>query len=143
MAGSVPDRLALLAEVFRSDRKAAAFLGVSHTQFPAWRAGATPAARSLTRITDGVAVIERLRAHGFSSDEILTELHSVWQELKDRPAAFVGKGESQPVMDAIDARYGEPSAAPKIETPADLVAALRALAVAAAASADALAQGAR
>lgn len=143
VAGTVADQLDALVDALGSDRKAAAFVGVSHTQFGPWRGGSAPSARSLTRIGDGVAVVARLRAHGLTRGEIRSALQSLWPELDDRrPGTLIAAGETKAVLDAIDARHGGPPASTQLESPADLVAALRMLAFAAAASAEALAKAA-
>jgi hypothetical protein len=134
----VADQLDVLVDTLGSDRKAGAFVGLSHTQFGAWRRGAPPSQRSLTRIADGVAVIDLLRAHGLAPDEIRGELLSVWAEVGERPAALVASGKTKTLLDAIPVRFASGPSTKPLESPVDLVAALRALATAAAASADAL-----
>lgn len=141
--GSIQDQLSRLAFVFGSDRKAAEFIGVSHTQFSAWRSGAAPRDRGRARIADGASVVDRLRAHGLSEHELITELRSSWPDLNARPAELVAMGESAAVLQAIDAKYGRPSLLSAIEVAPDLVTALRTLAAAAAASAEALDQEVR
>ena len=85
-------------------------------------------------------MVDAMRAHGLSNPEIRTELHSLWPELNGRPEALVAAGESERVLDTIPARFGDRLPAQPAELPTDLVAALRTLAAAAIASADALAR---
>jgi len=139
---SLADQLGVLVEALGSDRQAAAFVGMSHTQLGAWRGGASPSRRSLTRIADGVAVVEALRAHGLRQAEIRAELYSLWPELTDRPAALVAAGKTRRILDVIPERFGDRQPALLDASPADLVAALRTLAAAAVASADALSRAA-
>jgi hypothetical protein len=140
VADSFQDQLVDLVAVFGSNRRAAEFIGLTHSRVPAWIAGEVPSANSLERIVDGASVIKQLRTHGLGNRAIVTELHSMWPELGARPVELVQAGEVPAVLDAITARYGVPT---PFASPADLAAALQALAQAASASAVALAQGAQ
>ena len=142
MAESFRELLTDLVAVFGSNRRVADFLGVSHTQIPSWAAGALPAKRNLERITDGAAVVRLMRAAGLDNEQVVTELHALWPELGARPADLVSAGGAVSVREAISSRYpGRPDRT-HVETHADLAVALRALALAAASSAEALARGA-
>ncbi len=142
MAGGFPELLADLIAVFGSNRRVADFLGVSHSQVPSWVAGALPAKRNLERISDGAAVLRSMRARGLDNEQVVTELHAVWAELDGRPADLVSSGAATSVLKAIAERYPERPDLVDSNARADLAAALRALASAAASSADALAHGA-
>jgi hypothetical protein len=145
MAESFQDQLADLVDLFGSNRRAAQFVGVTHSSFPTWLAGAVPSARTLQRIVDGSAVVKRLREHGLNNHQLVTELHSLWSELNARPAELVRAGAATAVLEAIAARNGTPptSQTHLVDAPADLATALRALAAAAAGCANALAQESR
>lgn len=140
MPQSFQAQLAELARLFGSNRRAAEFIGLTHSRFPAWMAGELPSAKSLERIVDGAAVVTHLRDRRLSDAEILTELHSLWPELNARPSELVRAGGAATVLEAIATRY--PTPALPVETD-DLAAALRVLAQAAAASADVLVKSSR
>ena len=143
VAESFQTQLEDLVRLFGSNRRAAEFLGLTHSRFPAWLAGDLPSARSLQRIVDGASVIEQLRAHGLSAPELMTQLHSLWPELSARPVDLVRTDAARAVLDAVTLRYGAAAtlqANPEGPAP-DLAAALQALAAAAAASAAALIRG--
>jgi hypothetical protein len=142
LAATLPDQLDVLVAVLGSERTAAEFIGVSHSQFGAWRRGASPSMRSLSRIADGVAVINRLRAFGHGDVEVRSELYSLWSNLHERPAVLVAGGDAKAVLAAISARFGDSAVAKPVDSLVDLVATLRALAAAAAESADALTKAA-
>lgn len=140
---SFRDQLRSLVALFGSNRRAAEFLGVSHSQLPAWLAKAVPSDRTLQRIVDGAAAVKALQNKGLDDDQILTELNSTWPELGSRrPAELARSGAASDVVTAVALRYAaaEPAAPPA--TARELAETLQALAVAAAASAAALARGA-
>ena len=126
-------------ELFGSNRRAAEFVGVSHSQLPGWLAKAVPSNRSLQRIVDSAAVIQGLRDYGLDDDQILTELNSIWAELEGRrPATLVRIGAASDVIAAAAVRYAGADSAALPATAPELAEALRVLAAAAAASAAAL-----
>lgn len=140
MPKSFQAQLAELARLFGSNRRAAEFIGLTHSRFPAWMGGELPSERSLERIVDGAAVVKELRDRRLTDAEILTELHSLWSELNARPAELVRAGGAATVIEAIATRYATPQMPDATD---ELAAALRLLAQAAAASADALVKSSR
>jgi hypothetical protein len=138
---SYRDQLQDLVALFGSNRRAADFLGVSHSQLPTWRDGSTPSDKNLQRIADGAAIVRLLRDNGLDDAQILTALNSIWPELDGRPVELVRSGAGRAVLAAAAGRYSATDPVVQSATAPDLVEALRALAAAAAASAAALSEG--
>ena len=125
--------------LFGSNRRTAEFLGVSHSQLPVWVAKAVPSAKNLQRIVDATAVVRALRDKALDDDQILTELASTWPELGGRrPAELVRSDAVNDVLAAAAVRYGAAESAALSASGPELAETLRALAVAAAASAAVL-----
>ncbi len=141
MSGSYREHLAALVRLFGSARRAADFIGVSHSQVTAWIRGSAPREKSVRQIADATAVVSHLRAHGLDDVEIVTTLNTTWPELEGRPGDLVREGKAADVVAAITVRYAPH--ARQLVAPGEpgLVDALLALAAAAQASAAALGQG--
>jgi hypothetical protein len=141
VAQGYPAQLHDLVRLFGSERRAAEFVGVSHSQVAGWMRGGGAREGSVRRIADAGGVVKALRDQGLDDTAVITAVNTNWPELGGRPGDLVRVGRAAEVLAAIELRYAAPEENDVREAEPSLVEALLALAVAAEASAAALNRG--